>query len=243
MKEYPYKSGGFTLIELSIVLVTIGLIVAGIVGGRSLIHSVRLMGVVTDVNKYNTLFFTFEDYYGYRPGDLPNAKSYWPDDSRYVGFATSNGNGDHKIESSSEGYLVWQHLYLSDMLPKEYSGTATNNEAVLNVNVPESSLSGGGYFFGFDGSQILGSTVNGNFLGFGSIRTNDYLDNAIVSVPDAEKIDRKMDDGAPFTGKVLTRKGQDTAVACITGSGASATYVLSVADVACRMAFVLKEVN
>ena len=53
-------SSGFTLIELSIVIVIIGLIVAGVVGGQVLVKQAKLKGVVSDVEKYRTALNAFK---------------------------------------------------------------------------------------------------------------------------------------------------------------------------------------
>jgi len=87
---------GFTLIELSIVLVIIGLITAGIIGGQSLIHSAQIRSVISDVDRFRVAIATFEMQYDSLPGDLVNAKEYWldPDCMDDAGNTCSgNGNG------------------------------------------------------------------------------------------------------------------------------------------------------
>lgn len=66
---------GFSLIELSIVLIIMGLLVAGITGGASLIKTAQLRSVVTESNTYRTAYNTFYSQYNRVPGattDLPN---------------------------------------------------------------------------------------------------------------------------------------------------------------------------
>src|ERR1700735_2843794 len=69
--KYAIKSG-FTLIELSIVLVIIGLIVGGILTGQSLIDAAAQREQIAQIEKYNTAVRTFQGKYGYLPGDIPN---------------------------------------------------------------------------------------------------------------------------------------------------------------------------
>src|SRR5579884_85366 len=63
---------GFTLIELSIVLVIIGLIIAGILTGRDLIDAAAQRAQITQIERYNTAVRTFQNKYGYIPGDIPD---------------------------------------------------------------------------------------------------------------------------------------------------------------------------
>jgi prepilin-type N-terminal cleavage/methylation domain-containing protein len=63
---------GFTLIELSIVLVIIGLIVGGVLVGQNLIDAAAVRAQISQIEKYNTAANTFRGKYGYLPGDIPN---------------------------------------------------------------------------------------------------------------------------------------------------------------------------
>src|SRR6201999_103149 len=63
---------GFTLIELSIVLVIIGLIVGGVLVGQDLIRAAEIRATLTQVEKFNTAVNTFYGKYGALPGDMNN---------------------------------------------------------------------------------------------------------------------------------------------------------------------------
>jgi prepilin-type N-terminal cleavage/methylation domain-containing protein len=63
---------GFTLIELSIVLVIIGLIVGGVLVGQNLISSAAVRATISQIEKYQTAANTFRGKFGYLPGDIPN---------------------------------------------------------------------------------------------------------------------------------------------------------------------------
>lgn len=69
------KQSGFTLIELSIVLVIIGLIVGGILTGQDLIRAAEVRATLAQVEKYNTAVRTFQNKYGYLPGDIPGTQA------------------------------------------------------------------------------------------------------------------------------------------------------------------------
>jgi len=68
--SFPIKRGGFTLIELSIVLVIIGLLVSGVLVGRDLIAAAELRSQISQIEGYNTAVRTFQLKYGGLPGDL-----------------------------------------------------------------------------------------------------------------------------------------------------------------------------
>ncbi|MFO0388554.1 MAG: type II secretion system protein [Alphaproteobacteria bacterium] len=70
------RQQGFTLIELSIVLVIIGLVTAGVLVGKDLINQAELRSIITDVEKYNTAVNTFKVKYCCLAGDCPFATDF-----------------------------------------------------------------------------------------------------------------------------------------------------------------------
>jgi prepilin-type N-terminal cleavage/methylation domain-containing protein len=86
----PLKKG-FTLIELSIVMVIIGLIIGGVVVGRDLISAAGVRAQISQIEKYQAAVNTFRGKYGYLPGDIPN-----PVASQYGFYSrgTNTGQGD-----------------------------------------------------------------------------------------------------------------------------------------------------
>ena len=71
------RRDGFTLLELSLVLVIVGLLIGGIVVGRELIRQGELRQVLSDMTRYSTAVNTFREKYKYLPGDIPNATDFW----------------------------------------------------------------------------------------------------------------------------------------------------------------------
>jgi prepilin-type N-terminal cleavage/methylation domain-containing protein len=97
------QSSGFTLIELSIVLVIIGLIIGGILTGQSLIDAAAQRAQVTQVERYNTAVNTFRAKYGNLPGDIPDpTASQFGFQARGTGAGQGDGNGI--IEGYGNGY-------------------------------------------------------------------------------------------------------------------------------------------
>ena len=122
MKKQKNIENGFTLIELSVVIVLIGLIVASVVGAQKLIEQAKLRSIITDFNNYKTALNAFRLEYNALPGDLTRATSYWPTAS------TGNGNGNRMIEVAggvtyhAESTYVWQQLVLGGLIEGAYVG-------------------------------------------------------------------------------------------------------------------------
>ena len=120
LRTGQYQSG-FTLVELSIVLIIIGLVVAGVVGGQALVRQAKLKGINADINSFIVASESFRQQYNSFPGDLTNMKSYFSTctDS---GGNTCNGDGDARIDNGGddlapyEDIRFWQHLSLAGFL-------------------------------------------------------------------------------------------------------------------------------
>jgi prepilin-type N-terminal cleavage/methylation domain-containing protein len=78
MLQRTSAKSAFSLVELSIVLVILGLLVGGVLAGQSLIRAAQLRAVTAQVGQYAAASKTFRDKYFALPGDLPNATSFWP---------------------------------------------------------------------------------------------------------------------------------------------------------------------
>lgn len=164
------RRSGFTLVELSVVLVIISLLVGAIVAGTSLVRAARVKSVTSDKEAYQNAMLAFRDKYSALPGDMINATDFWgyaPGvpagtrtamdtacaklTTRSTTKATCNGNGNDSIyERDGTGWLiheqfrVWQHLANAGMIEGSYSGVADCNApspcATPGVNTPVSSL-------------------------------------------------------------------------------------------------------
>jgi len=229
MTKFKNKTGisGFTLVELSIVIVIIGFLVAGIAAGSNMVKQAQLRSVITDIQSYQTAYNGFIGRYNKAPGDLDVASSYWPatDGSQCVENATAatncDGDGDGVIETGTtvgghEVAKVWKHMQLAGFINSGIS-TIPNGVADLTpgTNAPTSKFSGLGYFI--TGSLQLSSGADDCSIGFGNnsknhlyfgkapgARDNVNLTGGAFTPEDAFNLDTKMDDGivssASFTG-------------------------------------------
>lgn len=142
--HYPLNLTGFTLIELSIVLVIIGLIVGGILVGKDLINSATIRSQISQIEKYNTAANTFKLKYGGLPGDLLAT------DAGALGFfkfasgpalGVGDGNGAITTDNSTgdaycryEVLIFWRHLVEAKLIEGSYSANVGTNPGDIDSN-------------------------------------------------------------------------------------------------------------
>ncbi|HEU5048637.1 MAG TPA: prepilin-type N-terminal cleavage/methylation domain-containing protein [Rickettsiales bacterium] len=149
-----FPRNGFTLIELSIVLVIIGLIVGGILAGRDLIRASELNYIISQIGKYDTAAQTFRNKYGQIPGDATNAVQFFGNAggnasdnyttscmnmmSTSTNSQTCNGDGNGTFGGGGpgpanveddEGLLFWHHLSMAKLID---AGGLTARHSYLN---------------------------------------------------------------------------------------------------------------
>jgi prepilin-type N-terminal cleavage/methylation domain-containing protein len=220
------KYSGFTLMELAIVLVIMGLIAGSIVSGSAMIRASELRTITTDYEFYKTSVGNFKVKYFGLPGDITDATDYWGAAPACPAAGTStqtcNGDGDGIIDqnsgSSHEIYRFWQHLKNAEMVSGTYNGVNGTTQpvawnSVIGANVEASKVKGA--CFGadqvWDNSAPSGTphyNINySNRMNFGS--TNEGLNNcdaAALTPEEVWNIDTKMDDGVPTRGEVIVSR-------------------------------------
>ena len=136
------KQHGFSLVELSIVLVILGLLTGGILGGQSLIRASELRAIPTEQGRYQAAAQTFRDKYFAIPGDFRDATRFWgrlngnADCVSNSGAAAGgspgvcDGNGDGTLTGgptvggSGEPLQFWRQLALAGLIEGTYTGLA-----------------------------------------------------------------------------------------------------------------------
>jgi prepilin-type N-terminal cleavage/methylation domain-containing protein len=203
---------GFTLVELAIVLVIIGLIIGGILKGQELIASARLKSTLTDIDAIRAASATFQDKYGGFPGDYfeGQAQLGTPNGITWSSPRCNGGNqlcdGDGIIEGNgrtNETLLFWQHLTLGNLI----SGieVATSVDDSIGSGLPSAAIGGG---LAVQYQAVGGRTTHWLRLGTGAALTT-----GVATGQQADSIDSKVDDGRPNTGSVRV-----TTSACIKSS-------------------------
>jgi len=202
-----YSQWGVSLVELSIVIVIIGLILGAVAGGISIRKAAELRSIITEYDRLQVAFSGFEDKYRDLPGDMPDAHDYWDDgvDGVCGTAAQCNGDGDGTIDLGSddderEVWRLWQHLSLAGFIEGTYTGIGGAGldlgkslmSKFSNAGFHSEHRNGGAYSFG----------RSGNILELAKANTVANSWTGILSVIQAKTIDNKMDDGIANKGRL-----------------------------------------
>jgi prepilin-type N-terminal cleavage/methylation domain-containing protein len=217
--ELSLKSG-FTLVELAIVLVIIGLLVGGVLQGQELIKQANIRKDIIQIQDLLLSAETFRAKYGSYPGDLRNALTFFPDCMNDLPSFSCNGDGNDIIDNSENFYFL-HHLSKASLTKYEYiplNWSGAHSDPILNrfkewmkFNHHYMALTDleNSFFFKSPGNL---RTILLQFLGFNSTLTSiTKISNDYVST-----LDIKLDDGIASSGiiRVYTEEGAE----CIDGN-------------------------
>lgn len=247
----PTSKHAFSLVELSIVLVVLGLLVGGVLSGRSLIRAAELRSISTQYNQFYTATKAFRDKYFALPGDMNNATRFWGQAGVTIATCattaitdarTCDGDGNGSISThvgSVEYSRYWQHLANAGLI----EGT---NNGMGDIYGPKGKLKNT-YWVVYDYGQVTSLFYGffegnyGNTLTFG---TPYCLGDVCTGVPPEEawNIDQKMDDGKPGTGKLVIDSGLGLASCTDTSSNLladalTAQYIFTNTSADCALKF------
>jgi prepilin-type N-terminal cleavage/methylation domain-containing protein len=184
---------GFTLIEIAIVLVIIGLLLGGVLKGQELITAARVRNLISSQDGVKAAYFGFLDRYRALPGDYgPTATA----QANIPGCgACLGGNSNGQIAGADEPQIAWEHLSKAGFITGSYTYPAT--AAASNTNTPTNPY-GSLVQLIFDGVYREG---NNGGADTGTNRHNLKTGGNIPSDIMAE-VDRKVDDGLAGTGQM-----------------------------------------
>lgn len=205
------KQNGFTLIEIAIVLVIIGLLLGGVLKGQELITSARVRNLISQQDGIKAAYFGFLDRFRALPGDYSAATT-------NISGAIANGNNNGQIEAAAacgaivgcqvyENVTVWEHLSRSGFINGSYTSAAS----------PETTASAPTNPY----ARYLQLIFDNNYdpVVVGANRHNLKTGNQIPSDILAE-VDRKIDDGLATGGTFrFSLYGGNTGAGNIAGSG------------------------
>ena len=183
---------GFTLVEIAIVLVIIGLLLGGILKGQELINSARVRNLADSTSGIQAAYFGFIDRYRRVPGDWQQTAA----QAAIGGVVNSGGNDNGRLDGTGanayrEPNALWEHLSKAGFVNGSYSGTIAE----------PTTANGAGPFNPFNSAIVMA-------------RTPDYIDYTAAAPPTrlhlivgrgtpvdiARELDTKLDDSNPGTG-------------------------------------------
>jgi len=135
---------GFTLVELSIVLVIIGLLIGGVLKGKAMIENAKIKRVQNDIKNLTAAMYTYQDKYGYFPGDDPQGTS-------------CQGDGNGYISSADERTCAWRNLIDDGLV----TGDATKTE---EAEVAKTTPLGGYYRLNGQATNPFYIQSSGNYI-------------------------------------------------------------------------------
>jgi prepilin-type N-terminal cleavage/methylation domain-containing protein len=205
---------GFTLVEIAIVLVIIGLLLGGILKGQEMIIQAKIKNAITDYSGVSAAYFGYQDRYRATPGDDPQA-------TRWTG--ATNGDGNRVLTgvyssttNTDETRMWWDHLRRSGFVSGsgfEQPSNAFNG--ILGVQTGDGTATTGAT------PTAAAATLTGGVTGFTA------LIMCSTNLPDkvAIALDVQMDDGLLTSGFVRGVSGSGNVAVNASAGNAAASYV------------------
>ncbi len=237
------REGGFTLVELSIVLVIIGLIVGGVLVGQDMIRAAEIRATVAQIEKLNSAVNSFRANYNAIPGDLTRATTFLAGGS----IALANGNGNRLLEDASvtagtdttygnsfdgEVQQLWVQLNAAGLTE---GGNGSNT--VVGDGLMQTKLGSGGI------TAFGRPSVGRNIWHMGVI--DGYVVQNTLTPIQAYNIDAKLDDGLPMSGGVLAMSAMATPITpaatnnCGSSGTTPASYMVNNGGILCQLQFIM----
>ena len=185
------NQSGFTLVEIAIVLVIVGLLLGGILKGQELVQNAKVRNIADQQSAIKAAYYAFQDRYRALPGDYVAAGTNIPNVA-----AATNGDGNAQIgvpgAASNEPVYAWHHLTNAGFISCSECAAQAPAPAVASAANSPANANGGVMTIEFDNvySNAAAPAPNINNLKSGSQISSNTL----------AEVDRKIDDGNPQTG-------------------------------------------
>ncbi len=215
MPMYDSKptQSGFTLVEIAIVMIIIGLLIGGIFGGIKIRENAQVLDIIKQVKIYESSALKFQELYGELPGDMmfPTAKltncnaapcnRAGNGDGIIVGSAVYNVGVTYTTTQIGERFTFWNHLLTAGLI----SGIRGNDNFAFGQGQPSIDAGGGIIIDGWGGMPN-----RLNFLFTRVPHPVDSPDNPVLKCQMIANIDLKIDDGMPFRGNLYVVRVGDS---------------------------------
>lgn len=205
---------GFTLIEIAIVLVIIGLLLGGVLKGQELINSAKVKNLASDFRNVPLYIYSYQDKYRALPGDDPLASTHVTSAVNATG-TLGNGRIDGKWDvytsaTTTESFYFWQHVRLAGI-----AAGITDTTADIAGYTPRNTLGG---LMGVTNSTATDTPIT-NLSGTYVVCSGGIIGKF------AKQLDVALDDGD-------TTKGSMRAIPDPTSTGAGAATAVVPNDTA-----------
>ncbi len=238
---------GFTLVELAIVLVIVGLLISGILKGRELLQSAQLNSTVAAAKSYTSAMITFNDLQRGLPGDLTSPTTRIPNCWNEC-LRSGDGNGrignwvevimPRTLAGAPENVAAWAQMNAMNLT----TGTKSDVSAIEFGDSDPSVPVGGGFLITYLGTSpfplpYISATAprDGHYLALVSDPASGIQVTSTTMTPTiAQRLDKKLDDGKPNTGGVvaigIALAGSQQ---CATSTAATGEYATTVGVQTC----------
>lgn len=217
------NQSGFTLIEIAIVMVIIGLLLGGVLKGQEMINSAKVRSLNNSADGITAAWFAFQDRYRETPGDMLTATAQAQIDST-VNFGGTAASHNGVVSTGLEQGAVWVHLAAAGFISGSFDGgTPANNYSCAVTTCPDNR-------FG------LGFVIMNSAISFPAAKQHLYS-GSNIPVEIVAELDRKIDDGLPNAGSVRGGASNGAQAACRNGAAATDTYNITGANGDCGLGF------
>lgn len=191
---------GFTLVELAIALMVIGLLIGGVLKGQELIENARITATIRQIKAYDTAAMIFRNTYNALPGDIKRPNRI-PNCTNDLCVIAGNGNGKLNYGDTShtgaEIYNFFPHLTKAGMIQGPEGGTTAQMAPVINDSNHENRDL---FFPTIPIDTFIRDVYYVNYSSTSTHPTMHYYYVNLLSGRQADTLDQKMDDGNPMTG-------------------------------------------